>query len=141
MRISARNQLKGTITNVKEGAVNGVVTIAVGDNVIKADITMEAITDLGLAKDVEAYAIVKASNVMFAIGTERIVGISARNQLAGTVCCVKHGAVNGHVGIKLADGSTVMGSITNDAIDDLGLAEGVAALAIVKATDVIVGVE
>ncbi len=141
MRISARNQLKGTITNVKEGAVNGVVTIVVGDDTIKADITMEAITDLGLAEGVEAYAIIKASNVMFAIGSERIAGISARNQLAGTVCCVKRGAVNGHVGLKLASGSIVKGSITNEAIDDLGLAEGTAALAVVKSTDVIVGVE
>lgn len=38
-------------------------------------------------------------------------------------------------------GARIMGSITNEAIEDLGLAEGAAALAIVKSTDVIVGVE
>ena len=89
----------------------------------------------------DAVAIVKASNVMFAAGTERVAGISARNQLAGTVASAKKGAVNGHVAIETADGARIMGSITNEAIDELGLAEGGKALAIVKATDVIVGVE
>ena len=78
---------------------------------------------------------------MFAAGSERIAGISARNQLAGTVEAVSKGAVNGHVTLRLADGNTIKGSITNEAIDELGLVEGAAALAIVKSTDVIVGVE
>ena len=141
MKISARNQLKGTISTVSEGAVNGVVAIDLGDATIKADITMEAINDLGLKEGMTAYAIIKATNVMFAVGTERISSISARNQLAGTVAEVKKGTVNGHVSLKLADGNAIKGSITNEAIDDLGLTEGAPALAIVKATDVIVGVE
>lgn len=141
MKISARNQLKGTISAVSEGAVNGVVAIDLGDATIKADITMESINDLGLKEGMTAYAIIKATNVMFAAGTECISSISARNQLAGTVAEVKKGAVNGHVSLKLADGNAIKGSITNEAIDDLGLTEGAQALAIVKATDVIVGVE
>lgn len=141
MKISARNQLKGVVSAVAEGAVNGVVTINLGDESVKADITMEAIRDLGLKEGMPAYAIIKATNVMFAAGSERIAGISARNQLAGTVEAVTKGAVNGHVTLKLADGNTIKGSITNEAIDDLGLVEGAKALAIVKSTDVIVGVE
>ena len=139
MKISARNQLKGTISNVQEGAVNGVVTIDLGENTIKADITMESIKELGLAAGVEAVAIIKATNVMFA--TAKISGISARNQLAGKIVSVKEGAVNGHVALELPDGNVVSGSITNAAIEDLGLAEGKDAVAIIKATDVIVGVE
>ena len=139
MKISARNQLKGTITEVKEGAVNGVVAIAVGDDTIKADITMESIKELDLVEGKEACAIIKATNVMFA--TQKIAGISARNQLAGKVVAVKEGAVNGHVTIELAGGNRVSGSITNEAIESLGLAEGQQAVAIIKATDVIVGVE
>ena len=141
MKISARNQLKGTIVEVNEGAVNGVVTIALGDNQVKADITMESIKELELAAGKEAWAIIKATNVMFAVGAERIGGLSARNQLAGTVVKVTNGAVNGHVAIQLPDGNTVSGSITNAAIEDLGLAEGKPALAVIKSTDVIVGVE
>lgn len=140
MKISARNQLKGTISNVQEGAVNGVVTIDLGSNQVKADITMDAIEQLGLAEGKEAYAIIKATSVMFAAGTEKIAGLSARNQLAGKVVEVKKGAVNGHVTLEVG-GSRIKGSITNEAIDQLGLAEGVDALAIVKSTDVMVGVE
>ncbi len=66
--------------------------------------------------------------------------ISARNQLKGTVSSVSKGAVNGIVAIDLGEAS-VMASITMDAVDELGPTEGAAALAIVKSTDVIIGVE
>lgn len=141
LKISARNQLKGVISNVKDGAVNGVVSIDLGDATIKADITMEAIESLGLKAGGSAVAIIKATNVMFAVGSERIANISARNQLVGTIESVKEGAVNGHVRLALADGSHIMGSITNEAIENLGLKAGEPAVAIIKATDVIVGVE
>ena len=139
MKISARNQLEGTISNVKEGAVNGVVTIDLGGESVKADITMESIEGLGLEVGKKAWAVVKATSVMFA--TDKIAGLSARNQLPGTVVKVKEGAVNGHVSIELAGGARVSGSITNEAIEDLGLKEGGKAVAIVKASDVMVGVE
>ena len=141
MKISARNILKGTVANVAEGAVNAVVTIDLGGQQVKADITMAAVEDLGLAEGKEAFAIVKASSVMFATGEQRIAGLSARNQLAGTVKSVTKGAVNGIVKLELEGGEVVSGSITNAAIEDLGLAEGVKALAVVKSTDVMVGVE
>lgn len=141
MKISARNQLKGTVSAVTNGAVNGVVAIDIGGSTVKADITMEAIKDLGLAEGVPAVAVIKASNVMFAVGAERVKGLSARNQLAGKVASVTKGAVNGHVVLELVGGNRIMGSVTNEAIEDLGLAEGAEALAVVKSTDVIVGVE
>ena len=141
MKISARNILKGTVVAVAEGAVNGVVSIKIGDDVVKTDITMEAIKSLGLAEGVEAFAIVKASSVMFAAGSEKIAGISARNQIAGTVVEVTEGAVNGHVVIETASGARIKGSITNEAIEALGLAQGAPAIAVVKSTDVMVGVE
>ena len=139
MKISARNQLKGTIANVAEGAVNGIVTIDFGGSQVKADITMESIKELGLTAGKAAVAIIKATNVMFA--TAKINGISARNQLEGKIVAINEGAVNGHVAIELPDGNRVSGSITNAAIEDLGLTVGQPAVAIVKATDVIVGVE
>ena len=141
MRISARNQLKGTIVKVVEGAVNGVVTISLGNEEIKANITRESIKELGLTEGKTAYAVIKATNVMFATGTERIANISACNQLAGTIVKVTEGAVNGHVSLEMADGNVVSGSITNEAIESLGLKVGDPALAVIKATDVMVGIE
>ena len=141
MRISARNQLKGTIVKVVEGAVNGVVVISLGDEEVKADITRESIKELGLTEGKAAYAVIKATNVMFASGTERITNISARNQLAGTIVKVTEGAVDGHVSLEMADGNVISGSITNEAIESLGLKVGDPALAVIKATDVMVGIE
>lgn len=141
MKISARNQLEGTVVSVTEGAVNGVVAIDLVDVVVKANITREAIADLGLKTGASVLALIKASNVMFASGSEPIRAISARNQLAGKIVAVQKGAVNGHVTLQLPHGHKVTGSITNEAIEDLGLAEGADALAIVKSTDIMVGVE
>ncbi|MGI6220828.1 MAG: TOBE domain-containing protein [Coriobacteriales bacterium] len=140
MKISARNQLQGVISSVTDGAVNGVVTIDLGADKIKADITMAAIEELGLAEGKKAFAIIKASNVMFAASDKRVDCISARNQLVGTICAVEKGAVNGHVSLEIGD-HVIKGSITNAAIDDLGLKEGDTAVAIVKASDVMVGIE
>lgn len=67
--------------------------------------------------------------------------ISARNQLRGRVIQVTEGAVNGHVTIELSCGCKVKGSITNEAIEQLGLKEGREAVAIIKATEVMVGIE
>ncbi|MHB8063928.1 MAG: TOBE domain-containing protein [Ruminiclostridium sp.] len=68
MKISARNQLKGKIVAIKDGAVNGVVTLDVGSgNQISATITMESIKELGLKEGAEAYAVIKASAVMIGI--------------------------------------------------------------------------
>ena len=141
MKISARNQFAGTVVAIKEGAVNGVVAIEVAPGqMVKADITMDAIRELDLAEGKKAIAVVKASSVMFADGAERLA-LSARNQFAGKIVLVEKGAVNGRVVLETATGLRLSGSITNEAIEELGLAEGVEALAVVKSTDVMVGVE
>ena len=67
--------------------------------------------------------------------------LSARNQLKETVVSVERGAVNGAVKIAVAPGMVITSSITNAAIDELGLAPGVEAYAVIKASNVIVGVE
>lgn len=140
MRISARNQIAGTIKSVEAGAVNAVVTLCRGNqNPIKADITMAAVEDLGLEAGKEAVAIIKATNVM--IATSKLPNLSARNQIEGKLVKVEKGAVNGSVALEDEDGVMITGSITNAAIDELGLVEGGTAVAVIKATDVMIGVE
>lgn len=64
MRISARNRLKGRIVEVTKGATTAHVRIDVGGAVVTASITNQAVDELGLTAGDEAYAIVKASDVM-----------------------------------------------------------------------------
>ena len=68
MKLSARNQLKGTIVSIEEGAVNGIVKIDIGGgNVISSTISMSAIHELGLKIGMTAYAVIKATSVMIGI--------------------------------------------------------------------------
>ena len=65
MKLSARNQFKGKILDIQEGAVNGIVKIDIGGgNVISATISMTSIKELGLQVGGEAYAVIKATSVM-----------------------------------------------------------------------------
>jgi molybdopterin-binding protein len=65
--------------------------------------------------------------------------ISARNQLAGRVVEVRKGATTAHVKVDLGNGVIVTASITNEAVDDLQLANDDQVVAIIKATDVMIG--
>ena len=65
--------------------------------------------------------------------------LSARNQLPGRVVAVEKGQTTAHVRIEIGGGAVVTASITNEAVDDLGLKVGDEALAVIKASDVMVG--
>jgi molybdopterin-binding protein len=67
MKISARNRLKGKIVEVVLGATTAHVRIDVGGSIITAAITNDAVNELGLAAGQEAYAVIKASDVMVAV--------------------------------------------------------------------------
>ena len=64
--------------------------------------------------------------------------LSARNVLKGKVIEVKKGATTAHVRIQLPGGAIITSSITNEAVDDLGLSVGDDAIAVIKASDVMV---
>ena len=64
--------------------------------------------------------------------------ISARNQLAGTVIEVRKGQTTAHVRVDIGNGIVVTSSITNEAVDDLALAEGDKVISVIKASDVMV---
>lgn len=66
--------------------------------------------------------------------------LSARNILKGKIVDVVKGATTAHVRIDVG-GTIVTASITNEAVEDLGLKKGMAASAVIKASDVMVAVE
>ena len=68
MKLSARNQFKGKIIDIEEGAVNGIVKIDIGGgNIVSSTISMNAIRELDLKVGKEAYAVIKATSVMVGI--------------------------------------------------------------------------
>ncbi|TLM65546.1 MAG: molybdenum-pterin-binding protein [Actinobacteria bacterium] len=67
--------------------------------------------------------------------------VSSRNQLPGTVVSIARGPINALVRIEIAEGVTISATLTSEAVDDLGLAVGSPAIALFKATSVLVGVE
>ena len=68
MKLSARNQFKGTVVEIQDGAVNGIVKLDIGGGIIISSvITMASIRELGLKVGGTAYAVIKASNVMVGV--------------------------------------------------------------------------
>ena len=139
MKLSARNQFSGTVTKVSEGAVNGIVTIDVNGTPVSATISMNAIRELGLAPGKKAYAVIKATEVM--VGRGEHLPLSARNQFPGKILGVEKGAVKSIVRISALGGCTISATISNNAVEELGLKEGEAALAVIKATSVMIGID
>ena len=67
MQLSARNQLKGKILEVRKGQTTSHVLIDVGGAVVTASITNEAVDELGLKAGQDAFAVIKASDVMVGV--------------------------------------------------------------------------
>ena len=141
MKVSARNVFEGKISALTNGAVNAEleITTPAGDRIV-AIVTEASVRSLGLAVGKVAMAFVKAPWVIVMAGGDSGVRFSARNQLAGTVDQVTAGAVNSSVAIKLKSGALVHAVVTNDAVSELGLVPGAAAIAMIKASHVVVGV-
>ena len=66
--------------------------------------------------------------------------VSARNVLKGTIGAVQKGQTTAHVRINVG-GAIITASITNETVDDLKLAKGQTAYAVIKASDVMVGID
>ena len=67
------------------------------------------------------------------------MNISARNQIKGKIVEVRKGQTTALVHIDIGNGVIITSSITNDAVDDLGLKAGDYAIAVIKASDVMIG--
>ena len=139
MKTSARNQFLGTVVSLKDGSINAEVVLEIGGGQkLAAVITNESVKHLGLKIGSEAYALIKAPWVI--VTTSDGFKTSARNELHGTVVRCQEGAVNGEVIIELPGGKSVAAIVTNDSIKTLGLKEGVKAVALIKASHVILAV-
>jgi molybdate transport system regulatory protein len=140
MKVSARNVFKGTVSKLQEGAVNAEVSLTLpGGSVLVAVVTLESVKTLGIAVGKEAVALIKAPWVMLMTESSDI-RLSARNCLEGKVTSVTDGAVNAEVVLRLDGGADVYSIVTREAVTELGLAPGVSATAVIKASHIILGV-
>ena len=140
MRTSARNALRGTIRHITPGAVNGEVTLTLGNDVeITAILTRQSIEDLQLKEGKPAIALIKASFIVLAKGDN--LRTSARNQIAGTETGREDGAVNAEISLDIGAGKTLVATVTLASARALDLQVGDAVTALIKAPHVILAVE
>ncbi|GGW45196.1 molybdenum-binding protein [Streptomyces lucensis JCM 4490] len=134
MTLSIRNQLPGTVTEVRRGEVMATVEVRLtGGQNLTAAITMEAVEQLGLAPGTPVHALVKSTEVSVATGP--VDGLSIRNRLRGTVTHLVLGAVMAVLKVSM-EGGELTAVITKDAAGDLGLFVGSEVVALVKSTEV-----
>jgi len=139
MKLSTRNQWKGTVKSITVGVVNSEIKIALTETVVViAIITNGSVKSLDLKVGDEVFALVKASEVI--LGYE-IGQISARNVFTGQVSELLLGAVNAEVTVDLGGGATVTSIITKSSAERLGITSGKTISAIVKASSVMIGKE
>lgn len=141
MLTSARNNIKVNVKEIQEGAVNSIIKGTLGDQMLQAVVTKEAIADLGLKVGENCHFVFKSSNVIVAkMDLGCIRALSARNQLAGKVSDIKEGAINMEVSATLPCGTIVVAVITKASCEKLELKEGDEVCMIVKASEIMAGV-
>jgi len=139
MNLSARNQLSCEIVSINRGAVNSEITAKLSNgNTLEATITVESEKNLGLKVGQKVVFIFKAPSVILAKDLD--IKISTKNQLKGEVIEAKIGAVNAEVTLKLSDEQTLTAIITKDSAMDMQIGAGDTLIAIVKSSQIIIGV-
>jgi len=139
MNLSARNQLSCEIVSINRGAVNSEIIAKLSNgNTLEATITVESEKNLGLKVGQKVVFIFKAPSVILAKDLD--IKISTKNQLKGEVIEAKIGAVNAEVTLKLSDEQTLTAIITKDSAMDMQIGVGDTLIAIVKSSQIIIGV-
>ncbi len=139
LRTSARNALRGTVTDICLSAVNAQVILDIGaGQTIIAVITKDSVADLGLAVGEPAVALIKSSFVT--LSPDEGLRTSARNALRGIVSSRVDGVINSEVTLALAGGKTLTAVVTLASADGLDLDTGQPAVALIKASHVILAV-
>lgn len=140
MRTSARNQFFGVVSGLRRGEISTEVALALrgGDRLV-AVITNESVRELGLARGVSAFALVKASWVLLSSGGS-VPSAGARNVFAGRVERLSPGKVNTEVLVRLPGGAPLVAVLSEAAANRLSLRPGRTVRASVSPGSIILGV-
>lgn len=138
IQTSARNNFLGHVAKIRLGAINAEITLDIGHNqAIVASITRESAEILALKKGMRALAFLKASSIIIALPSE--CKLSARNQIKGTICRIERGTINAELSLEVSEKHRITAVISLESLDELQLKEGQRALAIFKASTVLLG--
>jgi molybdate transport system regulatory protein len=135
-QISARNQISGTIADIKEGAAMSVITVSANGHTIMSAITNQAVQELGLRQHDGVIALIKATEGIITKGDAGAMKISARNKVSGRITRIDKGPAMAAVSLD-ANNWKLTTAITRQAADDLQLAQGDQVTALFKATEVL----
>ena len=140
MKTSVRNALRGRVTAVTRGAMNGEVLVALSDEVeIVSILANRDIDGLGLTPGLAVVALIQAGDIIL-VQAEG-VRTSARNRLSGRVSGREDGAVNSEVSLDIGGAKTLVAAVTLESARALDLTPGAAVTALVKAPHVIIATE
>jgi molybdate transport system regulatory protein len=140
LRTSARNALRGRVTEIRKGPVSAEVALDVGGGLtISASLTRRSAQDLGLALGRPAIALIKASFVDLA--TDTPAPRAGRNQLPGLILRREDGGADAEVALGIGAGKTLIVTLARQRADALGLTPGAFVTALIEASQVIVAVE
>lgn len=141
MKLSARNQIKGKIEQIKKGAVNSEITLSINDtDKLTSIITNNSVENLQLKLNMPSVAIIKASSIILAKGADNMK-TSARNNLKGVVSKITIGSVNSDILIQLKGDSVISAIITNTSVENMNLSLKDEIQVVFKASSVILGIE
>jgi molybdate transport system regulatory protein len=139
MRLSIRNCFHATVESVAAGqAMTTVHARVTTGQLITAAITSEAATDLQLMSGMPVLILIKATEI--GVARDSVGRLSVRNQLPGVVVGLYHGEVMSTIKIEIAAEHVLTAAITKESAQELELGVGVPVTALIKATDVAVGV-
>ncbi len=141
MKTSARNALRGVVSKITSGTIDAEIVLTIADDIaIVATITRESTADLGLVVGSIVLALIKSSFVILAPGDVPL-RTSARNCLPGIVIRREDGVVGSEITLQLTAGKTLTATLTRDSADALDLVPGRSAIALIKASHVILAIE
>ena len=142
MKLSAKNQLQATITDINIGAVNAQITAKLSDGtLLKSIITIDSQKELNLEVGKEVIFVFKASSVILAKSDDNELKISASNKLKGKVAKATIGAVNAKIAVNIGNNQTIHAIITNESAQDMRINVGDEVELFIKASQIIIATQ
>jgi molybdate transport system regulatory protein len=137
LRSSTRNQWMGEVLNIKEGAVNALVTVRLNSGrEVRARVSRSFVKELGLVHGTPVIAIVKAPMVHLLREIEGYV-LSAENTFEGRIKIMHRDAVAAEIIVALPSGESVVATLSVQGVDDLAVQTGESVWVSFDADDVI----